>query len=116
MTKPVPIEAAKRIRASFARLGYSGGENQVVDDYLELVEFALSFETQPLPGMSQEVVAGEMREIILTDDSLEAETFDLIRLNGRTFAPEVIEVEGPLNGPELSLEDGLGDAAEDWSR
>lgn len=107
MTKPVPIEAAKRLTETYGGL-YIGHSS----DVQAVAEFALQFEAQPLPGMSQEVVAGELREIRLVDDSLEAEEFDLIRLNDRVFAPEVVEAidmsvaesSADLDGKPLPLE------------
>lgn len=109
MTKPVPIEAARQLRDHQEQADPDGAfvkvSRQAVD---ELVAFALEFEAQPLPGMSQEVVAGELREIRLVDDSLEAQSFVLIRLNGRVFAPEVVTVVETLhvagNGNELTTE------------
>lgn len=119
MTKPVPIEAAHAARDYQRQLDPDGVEvgvsRQAVD---ELVEFALQFEPQPLPGMMLTIIesrppdaepgdepvatlevpamAGELNEIRLVDEGLDAMRFDLIRLNGRTYAPEVIEAEdGP---------------------
>ncbi len=89
---------------------------------LRLVEFVEQFRPQDCPDMA--ILAGNVREIKITDASVDEEQIDLVRLNGRVYAPEIIAVAG--NGEELTLEtvdkvvetleainptpDGIGDA------
>lgn len=100
MTFPVPLEAARLLAKANIDRDYNLSDDEV-SRIGELIEFAERFETVALPGMKQETVAGELREIHLADESLDAQSFDLIRLNGRVFAPEVIEVEDDDFDPAL---------------
>lgn len=93
MTFPVPIEAARLLAKANIDRDYKLSDDEVAR-IGELIEFAERFEPQALPGMTQGVVqAGELREIHLRDETLKADEFDLIRLNGRVYAPETVEVE-----------------------
>lgn len=89
MTVKVPADAAFVARGMLER-----GVSLPVC-VTELVEFAEHFVARALPALGLDIVAGEAPEIILTDETLEAETFALIRLNGRVFVPEEIEAAEP---------------------
>lgn len=131
MTLPVPVEAAREIAGEVEAHRSGAGHCSLGTFDLELVsqlaEFALQFEPKPLPRMRLEILerrlpdlepgdepaaslevpamAGELNEIRLEDETLDAMRFDLIRLNGRVYAPEVIEAEpeNPLEPEEIGI-------------
>src|SRR6478672_692217 len=117
MTKPVPIEAAHTLDKWLGPKNAGPKNGPLFSTRLamrELVEFALQFEPQSLPGEMSNVLAGEQREIILALPSCDADELGLIRVNGRVFVPEVVEptvlhVAG--NGQELTVDVAEGVAA-----
>lgn len=60
---------------------------------LRLVEFVEQFRRTQLPKM-QLAIAGSINEILITDSDVDADQINLVRLNGRVFSPEIIEVDG----------------------
>lgn len=99
MTIRVPIEEAAKVRDELTRFPLTAVGGVMAAPIRALLDFVEQFELKALPGMTQETVAGECKEIRLVDDSLEAESFSLIRLNGRVFVPEVIEAELEIEQP-----------------
>jgi hypothetical protein len=88
----VPLEAAELMRTWMSQcrpLWLNGSP------LLRLVEFVEQFRPQALPEMT---VAGGFNEITITDETVDADMLDLIRINGRVFAPEAIVVDGGSDG------------------
>jgi hypothetical protein len=89
MTVAVPLEAARLVRRHIDHLKETRAGSLPFHNALEeLAAFAERFEPQPLPSMTQEVLAGELPELRLVDETVG--TIDLIRLNGRVYVPETI--------------------------
>lgn len=90
--RAVPLEAAHRLKHFLFR------DVKVALAAGELIEFVEQFRPQALPEMT---VAGGFNEVTITDETVNAEMLDLIRINGRVFSPEIIEVDGgPLPASE----------------
>lgn len=88
--KPVPLEAARRIKSG------NGGGEQIGKDLEALVEFVEQFSEKPFVDMAVEIstiYAGTTNEIRIVEGSVDEETINLIRFNGRIFVPEEIVVE-----------------------
>lgn len=94
----VPLEESQNIRSQLAEF-----DNEILyvvrSDVEKLVEFVEQYRPKAAPDMVAEI-AGSLKEVRIIDPTVDEEQIDLVRLNGRVYAPEIIEVEEPPEGVE----------------
>lgn len=94
--RAVPLEEAAIVRAWHECDDVLASEPLSFAPALDKVlEFVEQFRPKEAPDM---VVAGGLSEVRIIDDGIDEAQINLVRLNGRVFAPEFIAVSRPRSG------------------